>query len=527
MRPLDKNTREARADNNQQSVIINVADEQSKVLLVDGEARWEFHYLWQALLRDRSMKVSSVVFVQPRIGKVSEAELKKLNNPSLTLPPPPAADKPEQDELFNYDCIILGDVTPERLSRAERLRLQRYVADRGGTLVILAGKRGMPLAFGRAGSVSDRRTPRAKPPVADAPGSPRDQQDDGLDPLIKMLPIEDAREVTRKEGFPITLTAEGKEADFLRLEPEGGLKETLERWQALPRHYWGVVGKAKKGATTLASVAGSEKNLTPREKRQREQEQALMVRHNYGFGRVFFVGLDSTWRWRVLRTGDVYHHRFWSQTIRWAASDKPLLTGNKYLRFGTPQAVYTGSEPARVIVRLSEEIKTIPEKLTAQARIIRKDGDKETAIALVPLQRRAMQPRVLEGQVRDLPGGHYLVELVIPELADKLQPQPGTDGKVAPLRATFSVTREESGEMLQLATNWTLLKELADKNGTGKVYTAEDAGDLIELLTQKAITRTDNQENRLWQWWVTLVVLLSLLTMEWAARSGSAFPERV
>src|SRR3712207_8983625 len=44
------------------------------------------------------------------------------------------------------------------------------------------------------------------------------------------------------------------------------------------------------------------------------------------------------------RTGDTYHHRFWGQTIRWAASDKPLVTGNEFVRFGTPQASYAGGE---------------------------------------------------------------------------------------------------------------------------------------------------------------------------------------
>src|SRR5262249_12355503 len=53
VRPGDKSTKESREENNQQSVLINVADDKSKVLLIDGEARWEFHYLWQALLRDR------------------------------------------------------------------------------------------------------------------------------------------------------------------------------------------------------------------------------------------------------------------------------------------------------------------------------------------------------------------------------------------------------------------------------------------------------------------------------------------
>ena len=117
----------------------------------------------------------------------------------------------------------------------------------------------------------------------------------------------------------------------------------------MPPHGWGIVGKAKPGATTLAYVAGGPATLTPEEKKKREQEFALMVRHNYGFGRVFFVGVDSTWRYRY-RTGDTYHHRFWSQTIRWAAADKPLVTGNRFVRFGTPQALYRDDEPVKLTV---------------------------------------------------------------------------------------------------------------------------------------------------------------------------------
>jgi hypothetical protein len=56
------------------------------------------------------------------------------------------------------------------------------------------------------------------------------------------------------------------------------------------------------------------------------------------------------------------------------------------------------------------------------------------------------------------------------------------------------------------------------------VYTAENAGELIELLEQKAVVKTDNQENRLWQWWVTLVLILALLTVEWVARKLAGLP---
>src|SRR5439155_12012709 len=118
-------------------------------------------------------------------------------------------------------------------------------------------------------------------------------------------------------------------------------------WAELPKHYWGVVGRAKPGAVPLAYLAGPDADK--KDTAAREREQSLIVRQNYGFGRVLFVGLDSTWRWRY-KVGDLYHHRFWGQTIRWAASDKPLVTGNEFLRFGAREPVYQKGQEVEVVV---------------------------------------------------------------------------------------------------------------------------------------------------------------------------------
>src|SRR5207237_4930739 len=122
------------SDNNSRPVVINVADDKAKVLLVDGEARWEYHYLANALLRDRTVQLQSVVLAQPRLGRVAEDDLQRTGNPRLTLPGEP-------DAFAAYDAIVLGDTSPEQLPAIERVRLERYVADRGGTLVIVAGQR--------------------------------------------------------------------------------------------------------------------------------------------------------------------------------------------------------------------------------------------------------------------------------------------------------------------------------------------------------------------------------------------------
>ena len=444
-RPASKDTREVNEDNNHGTAVVRVARDKARVLLVDGEARWEYHYLTNALRRDRSMEPEGVVFQQPRLGKISEPELEKSGNPRLTLPvvPPDGGGKSGMeppDPLVKYDCIILGDVAPEQLPLVDRRRLEKYVAERGGTLVLLAGKRFMPLGFLDAAAEDD--------------------------PLLKMLPVQQPRAVSPLGGFPVTLTHEGSVTPYLQMDPEP--EKSASRWAALPRHYWGVVGRIRPGAVSLAYVAddaaGPAAASAPGSKETLENTQALIARQNYGFGRVLFVGLDSTWRWRF-KVGDTYHHRFWGQVARWAASDKLLPGGNRYVRFGSREPLYRQGREVDVVARLAEEVPRLAPGTLAGARIYRQNPDgKEDAVALVPLVRGDAQPRVLEGLVEaNLPPGQYRIELEIPSLSDKLKapPDPEDETEDKQRRDTFTVLPPDGGEMVDLATNWTLLEDLA------------------------------------------------------------------
>jgi len=506
--PTNKDFREVNEENNHRAAVVRVARDKARVLLVDGEARWEYHYLASALRRDRSMDANSVVFVQPRVGKISEAELEKSGNPQLTLPA--SSDGAEKavdqvDPLLKYDCIILGDVAPEQLPLADRRRLERYVGERGGTLVLLAGKRFMPLVF------------------QDTAGED--------DPLVKMVPVRQPRPVSPPNGFAVTLTYEGSLTPYLQMEPEP--EKSAARWAALPRHYWGVVGRTKPGAVALAYVAEDQARpvgaAAQRGKDSVENNQALIVRQNYGFGRVLFVGLDSTWRWRF-KVGDTYHHRFWGQVARWAASDKLLPGGNRYIRFGSREPVYRPGREIEIIARLAEEIPPLAPGALAGARIYRQNPDgKEVAIALVPLVRAEAQPRVLEGQVRELPPGQYRVELEIPSQSDKLKklPEPEDETEDKQRRDTFTVLPPDGGEMVDLATNWALLEDLAVRS-KGRVIPAESINRLAEWLVGQVVTRERREDEKLWQdaplVWVTLGLIVLLLTVEWVGRKMAGLP---
>jgi hypothetical protein len=56
------------------------------------------------------------------------------------------------------------------------------------------------------------------------------------------------------------------------------------------------------------------------------------------------------------------------------------------------------------------------------------------------------------------------------------------------------------------------------------VFAPENATELVDLLSNKAVTRPRHIESRLWEWWPTLVIFLLLLTMEWVGRKWAGLP---
>lgn len=491
---------------------INVVKEQAEVLMIEGEARWEFHYVYVALGRDPLVKeVKSVVFEQPRLQKIPEADLKKQNWMSKTMPAEPEA-------LADFDCIILGDARPEQLPMAERQRLARFVRETGGTLVIVAGKQAMPVLF-----------PKTDP-----------EHPENSDPLAELLPITEPRVVQSRAGFPMTLTTEGKDNPLLQMDdnknedgspaPRDPAKKSL--WQELPPHYWAVVGKKKPAATTLAFYPGEPEERDKEKTKAERETQSLIAWQNYGKGRVLFVGLDSTWRWRF-KVGDKHHHRFWGQLIRWATADKLLAGRAGQVRYGVSKTTYEPGQEIDVRVRLAKELDLLPAKAPAdkpyQARILRVAPDgKEERVAVVPLVVRPNQPRTLESRARDLPPGKYRVELDIPLLADKMR-EPDKPEDPRNSKPEFTVVAPPSEEMLDLSTDWALLQSLADqskidKTKAARVYTPEDAEQLLDELTRKNERVADEDIRQMWKWWPTLVLILLLLTIEWVARKWSGLP---
>ena len=185
------------------------------------------------------------------------------------------------------------------------------------------------------------------------------------------------------------------------------------------------------------------------------------MQQNYGLGRVLYIGIDSTWRWRK-GVGDLYHHRFWGQVTRWAA-DRPLEIGNDFLHFGAAEPVYRSGQDVELFVRFND---------TKDAARAASGGP--GAGAAPRRRRQARGRRAADPQA----GGAERLRGPCAEPAGRRLPNPAEDGcgarraaadvfarqpkETGPLQASFSVTAPESAEMSDLSMDRASLNELAN-----------------------------------------------------------------
>jgi hypothetical protein len=476
-------------ENDRRAIAIQVADDKAKVLLVDGEARWEFRYLRNALLRDPRVAVETVVFRQPK----SDGGTPVYKN---ALPAKPKLKAEEADPLGAFDAIFVGDVEPSIMPAEAWSRLEAYVSGRGGTLVISPGPRGWP------------------------------QSVLSIEPVVKLLPVLDPRPVpfdaevvdpshpSLPAGVAIaplsTISAESWPMLQLAAADRNG-----EVWSSLPRLSWVLAGRAKPGATVLATRTGADS----------ASDGVVIAAQPYGLGKVLWVGTDATWRWRY-RVGDAYHHRFWGQVVRWAAVSK-LAAGNALVRFGPDRPKVAEGESVRLQARFADGVPGVGPELLAVARVFaaatpqaggapKPEGD---VLAVIPLQSVPGLPRTFAATAPNLPAGRYMIHLDVPQLATSIK---GDSAGSAP-KANMEIVERTTSELAELSACRDPLERLAAATG-GRVFTPEEAGQIPPLLRGRATVKSRTEETTLWDRPWSLGVFFAVLTFEWVLRKRAGLP---
>ena len=478
-----------------------ITDARTNVLILDSHPRWEFRYLRNLFYgRDKSIHLQYVLLEPDTI--LGQQEERVPASAARKFGDAQATDLPESEEEWRkFDVIIIGDVPPESINENTWDIIRSCVTDRAAFLVTIAGPRHMPHAF-ESGIARDLFPVRYTPGRRTFFG-------------------------TKEPPFRLILTAEGRNHPITAQSDSRLENERL--WGEFPDFRWRhPVDGVKEGASVLV-VASSEESEEEAvgnaddlrsalsrlaQRKEREAKNALLVAQQVGNGKVAMLLTDRTWRLRE-GVGDIYHHRFWGQLVRWGAGPN-LRSGTSSVRLGTDQLSYTGDDRLQITARLLDEQKNPVEDESLKAEIWR-DGEKLTTVQMSYVEG---SPGLHKAQAGPFPGsGDYQIRLEGRKASDLLEGE-GAGGVSTAFRVVGAMSPVELSET---TLNRPLLDTLAELSG-GRVVAPEDAGQLAGLFLTGEETREELRETRLWDHWALLVLFCALLTSEWVIRRGSGLP---
>lgn len=289
--PVDE--AETISDNNELSFPITIRNEALKVLLVESYPRWEYRYLRNALERDPGVDVNCLMF-HPNTEGVGGGRgyLDSF---------------PDEQQLFKYDVVFLGDVGLEsgQLSLENCTHIRQLVRSHAGGLVFLPGFQG-------------RQTTLLTTELED------------LYPVVPDQANPRGVGYTRPARF--ALTESGRRSLLTRLETQDDENENV--WNSLPGFQWHAATRRAKIGTEVLAVHSSEMTNYGR--------VPLIATRLSGTGKVLFMGTDGAWRWRK-GVEDLYHYRFWGQVVRWMAYQRNMSQGKSMRLFYSPDRPEAGN----------------------------------------------------------------------------------------------------------------------------------------------------------------------------------------
>jgi len=120
--------------NNSRSTLVEVADQEYRILYFEGEPRWEYKFMRRALADDEDLQIASLLRVSP-----NKYYRQGIESPEQLENGFPAT----RDELFSYDALIIGSVEAVSLSDEQQKIIHDFVSERGGSLLMIAGPNGL------------------------------------------------------------------------------------------------------------------------------------------------------------------------------------------------------------------------------------------------------------------------------------------------------------------------------------------------------------------------------------------------
>ena len=283
-------------ENNKKTVRIKVTDDKLKVLYVDGYPRWLYRYLVRSLKRDKSVSLSGI------LETANPNEFCEGNIPIQGFPR-------TREQLFDYDVLIIGDVSRNYFSASQLELVKAFVSEKGGGVFFLPGEK-WSLAAGR------------------------------VPELERLFPLElESGALSSPVPFKIGLEQDGKNSPFFLIEDSERLNERA--WGNLEGVYWALKSaREKPGAVVYAKYRGVKAG-----------SNVFAASQRLGRGKVMLFTSDDIWRWRY-KNENKYFYRVFGQCIRWLGPEK-AASEDKYLKLTTDKKKYLAGERVFVTARIT------------------------------------------------------------------------------------------------------------------------------------------------------------------------------
>ncbi|MEM9883375.1 MAG: BatA domain-containing protein [Planctomycetota bacterium] len=460
--------------NNTEAFTVALTDRAIRVLYVEGYPRWEYRYLKNMLIREKSIDSSMLLLSADRdFAQEGDTPITRL----------PATD----EEWRRYDVVILGDVPAEALGVEVQRQLSDLVAQRGAGLLWVAGSGANAATYAgtRLGDLLPMREPES---VAALPVARLGVRPTGLAGALSVLQLaerdaEPGSNDAVRDGWPAGLPGLRWAQDLGALKPA---VEVLANFTA---------------ADSASAAAGAPAGAP--------SEGPAVTRLRFGAGQSVYVATDETWRWRYAR-GEVYFERFWVQLVR-------LLGRGAAARGDAPVrlAVSGRSTPVggTVVVDLDMEDAALRGRELPGVRVsVRRSGDDASPAGGVPVAEIDLRPtdRGEGGGYRatwtaDV-GGAFELVVTEPALADL--------GLSVPLTVVA-----DDDERRRVAADPQRLVELAEATG-GRVVPLTELAKLAEpgVIPNLSRTTANDVAEPVGRSALALGLIVLLVTLEWVGR---------
>ncbi|MEE2887561.1 MAG: VWA domain-containing protein [Planctomycetota bacterium] len=436
---------------------VEILAEKTRVLLLAGSPLHEYQILRQLLTRDQTIDVSCWL-------ESADAKFMQDGNTNLkTLPT-------DRGELEKFDVFIFMDPDATQLDREFCQMVATQVEEDGAGLWWICGEKYTYDALEPSANTS---------PIADLlPVVPHMQ-------LAKMI-IGLGRGFGR--SYPFEITTQGRDHQAMRLVDADKDRNDLI-WGQLPGwHFTFPVKRGKPAARILAYTKATHRF------KDTSEAMPLIATHFIGAGRVTFSGTDETYRWRS-RYGEQYD-RYWIKGIRYLYEGR-LTAGSSRLRIDISSEKLELGEPLKIGIEAKSATyqPLVSENYTL--KIVR-GNEPPTDLELLPIDGL---PGQYEASYRPSKTGFYRV---VP--AD-------TELKVDARFQVIAAAVEKEGPV-----NVSELGAIAQAQGGKLVETPTELLQAVDAIPSRTTTELFKTPHAMWDSWMTIAVILVLLSIEWWLR---------